>query len=273
MTNSKTKLQKIILSIVDDIVKICDDNKIDYYIIGGSLLGAVRHKGFIPWDDDFDIAMKRADYDKFINICREKLNTDKYFIQTSENELYYAFAFGKIRLKNTVFVEEFSKNVPINNGIFVDVFPIDNLPNSKFKRKIYLIINHILKNAIWIKCGYGTEQQRNRIINRILKVAVAPFSISVIKKMRRNLLYKYDNSITSYGFLSDYPNEIIKNKLLNNKRKYKFDDRTYYSILEYDEYLRTLYGNYMVLPPESDRITHYSSDIDFGAYDNEGKGK
>ena len=138
---SKKKLQTAILMIAKEIVRLCDENNIPYFINGGTQLGAIRHKGFIPWDDDFDIGMRRADYEKFLKVCEEQLDHNKYFLQTEDTEKNYAFYFAKIQLKGTSIIEDFSKNVQIEHGIFVDIFPYDNIPDNYPK---YVISNDTL---------------------------------------------------------------------------------------------------------------------------------
>lgn len=157
----KRKLQDTILIIAKEIDKICKENNIDYFMDGGTQLGAIRHRGFIPWDDDFDIGMKRIEYDRFINVCQQSLNKKKFHLETEE-DIGYGFAFAKIHLKGTEIIENFSKNANVDHGIFVDIFPYDNIPDSDLKRTLFLAENHILKNLIWVKagvwkCGAKTE--------------------------------------------------------------------------------------------------------------------
>ena len=124
----KTLLDKLHaeqVKILDVIHKICLENELNYFFIGGTLLGAVRHKGFIPWDDDLDIAMPREDYNKFIKIV-SKMQSDKYIIDYSKNNKRYWLPFIKIRNKNTIYEEEAQKDYLGNKGIWVDIFPLDN---------------------------------------------------------------------------------------------------------------------------------------------------
>lgn len=158
----KRKLQDTILIIAKEIDKICKENNIDYFMDGGTQLGAIRHRGFIPWDDDFDIGMKRIEYDRFINVCQQSLNKKKFHLETEE-DIGYGFAFAKIHLKGTEIIENFSKNANVDHGIFVDIFPYDNIPDSDLKRTLFLAENHILKNLIWVKAGYGSAEQKRKL--------------------------------------------------------------------------------------------------------------
>ena len=111
------KLQKLILYIADEIIRICEKNDIPYNITAGTLLGAVRHKGFIPWDDDFDIAMSREDYERFLKACKKDLDTSVFFLQTADTDRKFAYSMAKVQLLGTEIIEEFSIGVDIHHGI------------------------------------------------------------------------------------------------------------------------------------------------------------
>lgn len=267
MNQEKRKLQKIILSIAIEIKQICDRHNIPYVVLGGTQLGAIRHGGFIPWDDDFDIGMKRKDYERFIHICETELNSDKYFLQTENTEEYYAYSFGKIRLKDTKFIEEFSKNVPVHQGIFVDIFPYDNLPDGKIAKKIFLLQNYILKTFLWIKCGYGEEFHRKRIPYKFVRVLSFFISKDILKKLRIRLIQKYNSMDTKQCFTSDYPREHLENTWFETSADYEFEGEMFVGFQEFDEYLMNLYGNYMQLPPAEERKTHtIIANVDLGKY-------
>lgn len=257
------KLQRTILIIMDEIHRICQKYKISYSICGGTLLGAVRHEGFIPWDDDFDIMMIRSEYEKFISVCKKELNTNKFYLQTQNTDKYYAFAFAKIQLRGTIFLEEWALNVKIPKGIFVDIFPLDNLPERK---KIFLCANHLLKNMLWVKCGYGTKEHKRKISYWIFRLLSAPLSIKKIKSIRLKLITAYNENIASQYFSSDYPNEIYFAEWFLQRQSYKFEDRYYFGICKAHEYLMNQYGDYMKLPPMEDRHSHSIYDINFGKY-------
>ena len=156
------KIQKLILYIANEVIRICDKNDIPYNITAGTLLGAVRHKGFIPWDDDFDFAMTRNDYERFLKACKKDLNTDIFFLQTAETDRNFAYSMAKLQLLGTEIIEDFSIGVDIHHGIFVDIFPYDKLPDGDVKRKKFLKKNHLLKTMLWIKCGYGVKEHSGR---------------------------------------------------------------------------------------------------------------
>ena len=265
MDNS-ARLKSAILIIADEIDRICKKNDIDYTISSGTLLGSVRHKGFIPWDDDFDIEMLRADFTRFIEACKTDLDESRFFLQTDETEKHYGFAFTKVQLKGTEYLEDFSKNVPIQHGVFVDIFPLDNLPDDEKIAGRILKLNHIIKNLIWVKCGYGAAGNKKKTSYWIFRTAGLFFSIEKLKKFRRNLLNKFNNSETNYCFISDYPRFKRKNYWYTQFSDYDFEEKKYRGIVNYNDYLTTLYGDYLKLPPESERRKHSNGVINLGKY-------
>lgn len=250
------KLKSAILFIADEIDRICRKYNITYTISSGTMLGAIRHKGFIPWDDDFDIEMRRDEFERFITICDKELNNNIFYLQTDKTEQFYAYSFAKIQLNGTLFMEDFSSNVPIHHGIFVDIFPLDKVPNNRIKASIMKINNHIIKSMIWIKCGYGTLQHKKKFSYWLLRIAAAFFKLETLKLFRRDLLNKYNSNPTNYFFISDYPRYRLKCTWYETFCEYNFNGHLFYGLKNYDEYLKEMYGDYMVLPPEAERYNH-----------------
>ena len=144
------KLKKVQLEILLSVVDICDRNGIKYYLIGGTLLGAVRHKGFIPWDDDIDIAMLRDDYEKFNN-CWENENPDDLIMQNKEKDERVHQSFTKIRKKGTKLVEKETMHSGIFKGIAIDIFPLDKIPE---KDNLFLKFNYTIYRFLMSVCLY-----------------------------------------------------------------------------------------------------------------------
>jgi len=139
--NQLKRLQNIEYEILQEIVRICEKNNLSYFLIGGTLLGAVRHKGFIPWDDDLDIAIPRKDYEKFLKICQTQLNSD-YFLHCNKTDPDYWLPFAKVRKKNTLFDEKSITSIETHKGIYNDVFPLDNAKKTtKYYSKYTSIYN------------------------------------------------------------------------------------------------------------------------------------
>lgn len=263
--DEKHKLQGAILIIAREIDRICRDNNIKYFMDGGTQLGAVRHNGFIPWDDDFDIGMRRSEFERFVEVCRISLDSRQFYLETVEDE-GYGFSFAKVHLNNTEIVEDFSKNVKVHHGIFVDVFPYDNLPDASLNRRIFLAENHILKNMIWVKAGYGDDAQKKRMTFKIFNVMSKMIPLSNLKKKRETLIRKYNDRETQYCFTSDYPQNWLQCGWLDDLVQYQFETDMFWGMRNYDEFLHMLYGNYMNLPPIEKRVAHSNYRIIFGPY-------
>src|SRR5699024_7471673 len=133
------EVQKDQLDILIEFDRICKKNNIKYQLFAGTLLGAIRHKGFIPWDDDIDVCMLREDYEKFLNICNKDMKNE-YFLQTYNSDTNYIMQFAKLRKNNTIFLERVTANCDIHHGVYIDIFPLDDVrPNTlmgNFQQKL-----------------------------------------------------------------------------------------------------------------------------------------
>lgn len=263
-------MHKLHLILADELKRICEKNNIKYFMIAGTLLGAIRHQGFIPWDDDMDFGMLREDFEKFLIVCENSLNKDKFFLQTDRNDTYYAFNFAKLRLNGTKVMEEFSSTVNINQGIYIDIFPIDVVPDSKIVSFIQLKKFWFYRNLLWIKCGYGDEDRKRSITYKIAKKFSHIYSIQTLKKLKHSTITKYSQLMTSKVITSDgsygLKKEILERKWVENIGDFQFEDRMFKGIKDYDAYLKYFYGNYMQLPPLEKRQHHKRLSIDFGKY-------
>lgn len=263
-------LHKLQLMITDQVKSICEINNIEFFMIGGTMLGAIRHKGFIPWDDDVDLGMLRKDYEKFISCCENSLDKSKFYLQTDFNDTYYAFDFAKIRLKGTSVTESFSENVNTNQGIYIDIFPLDNLPDNKWKARYTLFRFWIYRNLLWVKCGYGEKERKKKLSYKAARILASFISIDNLKKKKNNTITKYSDIKTNYVINSDgaygLKKEIIKREWVENIIPYTFEDRVYPGVSNYRDYLTHFYNDYMELPPENQRNHHARQSIDFGSY-------
>lgn len=146
------KLQKVEVEIVSEVIRICNKFNLDYFTVGGTTLGAIRHNGFIPWDDDIDIGLIRTDYDKFIKVAPNELRKE-FVLQHYETEKATPTYHAKVMKKGTIFLEGYARNIDIEHGIFVDIMPFDKVPDdelllSKYRKKLSYGINCLSQNQL-----------------------------------------------------------------------------------------------------------------------------
>lgn len=243
----KRKLQLRILDIVKDVDKICRENDIDYYILYGSAFGAIRHQGFIPWDDDFDIGMTFDNYVKFLEICEKKLDKNKYYVQTPEKEKNYYLSFSKIRDIRTTLIEEGNENIDIVRSVYIDVFPLVGIPNNKIKERILKINRAFMLSA-------NMNVINNKFLRCIFDIILKIFGRRKILKYTTKRCFKYNTNDCEYWCSIADGDGYIQNKIkreIYGKPKYvKFEDIMLPVPENTDKYLKNIYGDYMKIPSE-----------------------
>ena len=272
MDNDATlaKMHELHLMLADELKRICEKHNIRFFMIAGTLLGAVRHKGFIPWDDDMDFGMSRNDFEKFLNACTNELDNEKFYLQTDRNDEYYTFNFAKLRLKGTNVYEEFSSNVNTSQEIYIDIFPIDLVSDNPVKRWVQYKSFWFFRNLLWVKCGYGSEERKKKLSYKTAKVIGKLFTISYLKEMKTKTITMSKNEMSKKVVTSDgnygLKKETLKREWIENTAEYVFEDRVFPGIADYDSYLSYFYGSYMEIPPKSKRNHHKRLTVDFGPY-------
>lgn len=269
-----SKLHRVLMIILREIDRICVKYGINYSLIGGSMLGAVRHKGFIPWDDDLDIGMLRSEYERFAAACAEDLD-ERFELQTNENDPNYVYGFAKILLKETFLVQYGHEKTKHKKGIYVDVFAYDNVPESPALQKKHNRKNYVLSRMLRRK--FGSRDTRNWGLKQKVAFALIDFANLFVSKKRlvRMLnanIVKYDGKPSDYvcnlsGFYS-YEKETTPSAYFTEFIRLPFEDGEFPVVSRYDEFLTHVYGDYMQLPPEEKRRTHGFRALDFGPYDN-----
>ncbi len=261
-------LKRIELEILDVVVKFCDEHEINYCLGGGTLIGAIRHKGFIPWDDDIDLMMLRPDYDKFTELFN-KYNT-RYRFNTPENDPEYKRYCGRVLDTKTILYDDKWKS-----NIYVDIFCWDNAPNDDkaLKRmfcckKFYWYFYRLQFRAI-------TSVPKGNILRKVSVLFLCMFmkilTFLVIpenyfaKKMNSNARKYMHEDTKRVGNFLGIQQIVVSRKAFDSFIDAEFEGKIYNIPVGYDEILRTLYGDYMQLPPEEDRVAHH----EFKAYINE----
>ena len=257
MTHKLTdnEVKTVELNILKDVAAFCDKHEIHYTLTFGTLLGAIRHKGFIPWDDDIDIAIPRDEYDIFIRTYKN----DYYTVIDYSIDNNYPFAFGKVVDTRTV-VKELSSN-KYTYGVYIDVFPIDVVPEGKemdrYLEKNALFCRMALYKMISLK--YPTNI-KNTFIHLGLKIPLIAIKQKKIVKNQISLAKKYQKSSSSLsaivtirlGCKSAFSNQLFINRILC-----KFENESFYIPKDYDLFLSKMYGDYMTPPTEENRESHH----------------
>ena len=249
-------IKKIEADMLKAFVAICEENQLQYYLVGGTLLGAVRHQGFIPWDDDIDVGMPRADYDKFLQIA-PKFLPSYYFLQTFESDPGYPLAFAKLRDSRTTFIETSMKDLRINHGVFLDVFPLDYYPEKKMQEKKFKLIHKLCSQRIWASFDKGSQKTILQKIIRVISFCLYPTSSAALKRRERLFC-----EVKKSAFLKNHSGawgqrEIMPIKWFGAGEPVVFEGLTVNAPECYAEYLTRMYGNYMQFPPPEKRVAHH----------------
>ena len=277
--NECLRLKQILLEMYKDISFVCEKENLTVMLGGGSCLGAVRHKGFIPWDDDLDLNMLRSDYDKF-PMALQKYFPEKYILRgpgVSEN---YELPFIKIEKKGTMLktIYELENESP---AIGIDLFPLENIPNGKLDRLIFGIKNNFYqfvsvcvklysrRQCPATKLLSSTKEGRKKLRKRFFIGKMFSFrSYKDWYKKCEILAQKYKNKETLYVTCptgrGHFFGEILRRKDVIPTHNCKFEGLSVKIYGNYDKYLSALYGDYMQVPPPEKREKHFIVGIDFG---------
>lgn len=282
LTDSDTKkIQRVLLLMMDDIHALCEKNGLKYFITGGCAIGEVRHGGFIPWDDDIDVSMPRSDYDRFAALVRAAY-PDKYDVQEVRLDKKYDLSFMKLRLKGTRFVEA-SDTDRSKAGIFIDIFPVENVYNCSAARTW----QWIKSDGLQFICSCVRIRKKLDSLKAVMtdnvslsgKIKFKAFigAMFGFKSLRewlliteRELASCRDGESRAIAipvgrghFMGErYPRAWFFEPVMK-----KFEDRRYFFPAKTKRYLKKLYGDYMKIPPESARERHSVLEFDLGKYE------
>lgn len=264
-------MRKHQLEILNAIDHICKKHTINYVLFAGTLLGAIRHRGFIPWDDDVDIAMPRSDYERFMKVCDESL-PDRFFLQTFRTDPPYFNQYARIRRNNTTYLQKRYAAFDMHHGIFVDIFPFDHaFPYNKFL-KYYQICTISFSRFVAKFVNYAANKQFVRShpspLKRFLYTIARPL-VRILSTDRVNLWYErtitklntrpspYCTHLTWRITSAYYRNYLIRNQDFLETTLVEFEGASFPAPKTHHEWLTRIYGDYMRPPPKDKQIAHH----------------
>lgn len=236
-------IHKVQLEMLDEVDRICKKNNIKYFLSGGTLLGAVRHKGFIPWDDDVDLWMTRKNFKRFKKAIKTQLD-DKYFPEDYFTKKYYPLSILKIEKKGTRFVEGTFKDIPISNCLYIDIFPLDNIVLPFYKLQTAILIK--LQSIRDFKTRPANASRLKRILYSLIPLSFLPALTEFFMRFFNIFPTKRMNQLCHRGrywpkFLKSDVEDLIE---------IEFEGKQYPVPRNYDGILKECYGDYMKLPPK-----------------------
>lgn len=238
------QIQRKMLDIMLEVDRICEKYSLRYLLDGGTMLGAVRHKGFIPWDDDADIMMPRDDYDRFMKIAEKEMRVP-YVFQCIENTREYPYNFGKVFDTSTVYTEKFTAKLNISHGIYVDIFPMDYVDQQDYLKHAEIIGHYTMLRYYKLGISKGPKA----IIGKLL-----PLSL-INARATDHMKYRKDKSRFVCKLCHHGKNKPpIDISLFNDTIKVPYEDAHLRVPAAYDSFLTGRYGDYMKLPPQDEQV-------------------
>lgn len=260
-------LHKVDLEIVKSVINICEKNNLKYFMLGGTMLGAIRHKGFIPWDDDIDLGLPRKDYDKFLEIAPRELEANLKLTNYKTDPNYHYYITRILDVDTKVIEERIENEKEKYTNASIDIFPLDGTPNNIILRKIYFarVMYHRALMSLCYKDSIDKKRQRTKkeklLLWIMMKVPIDKLTTSYKQKNKIDKLLKkqdFYNSKYVGNIMGAYrTREIVPKEFYGNGKMYQFEDIEMNGLEKYDEYLKYTYGDYMKLPPENKRKTHF----------------
>lgn len=259
------KIRKYSIETLKEFIRICEKHDLTYFAISGTAIGAVRHQGFIPWDDDMDVGMLREDYDRFLEAAKEEMD-ERYELYSAPIQKQVQGFYLQMFPKGSVFMTKWNQKWPLHPGIKLDIFPYDNVPASGRERaRLYRALR--FWNRLYIIKNTGVPYfEGNSLKVKLIRTACrlgyyimrAYPSVDMIVRKYEKLMYKYAGTSGYYTILDDMDPDlwVIREEELYPLKKAAFEDVQVHIPAKNDEMLRRQYGDYMQLPPEDERRGH-----------------
>lgn len=242
-------LQNALLEMLGEIDRICKKHNIKYVVFCGSALGAVRHKGFIPWDDDLDVSMLRSEYERFLEVAPSELKGE-YYLQAEFSD-HWPMNFSKLRKNNTAFLEKYHpKDDQTHQGIYIDIFPCDNAVDTDFGRKLQFYSSRVVVAKALFNRGYETESFGKKIFMSLCRLLpMKPFHSFAMQKKKSDSRYVH----TFLACTSKPKKGVYQRSWFTETVDMDFEGMKVPVSAHFDELLTTMYGDYMTLPSEENR--------------------
>lgn len=257
------EIQKKGLQILKEVDAICKKHNIKYFLDSGTLLGAVRHKGFIPWDDDVDLAMLREDYEKFLKVSIEEL-PEQYFVQTNDSDKHFPFGFARILDMKSKYLDDKNK---FKTGLTVDVFPIDNAYDNRIMHNISIFMIKTLQGLAKSKITLNMSNY-NGIITKIMvfmsslagKLFSTRFLIKAQKMIAISNNHKNAKYKCFYSYSFNYLNRLFPSEVFNEIELLEFEGHMFPGPKGWDKVLTIIYGDYMTMPSIDERVPKHAQE-------------
>ncbi|ETW98235.1 MAG: hypothetical protein ETSY1_19575 [Candidatus Entotheonella factor] len=247
-------LQMVLLEMLLEIDRICKKNGISYCLLMGTMLGAARHSGFIPWDDDLDIAMLRPEYEKFKEACRRDLDQSRFFYQDHTTDPHYRWGYARIRRKDSEFVRLGQEHMKMRTGIFLDIFPMDSTPDFAPLRALHCFYCFVLRKLLY--AGSGRKSSRTAALRTwyaFLNIVPHPWVLRRIEKLSMKRKKTKLVRILTFPVPKGRPFGYLR-KWFEDLEDIKFEGYMFSGVKDYDGFLKFQYGDYMQLPPPEQRV-------------------
>ena len=268
------RMQMIQLDMLVELDRVCRENGINYVIFAGTLLGAVRHKGYIPWDDDADIAMLREDYNKFKSVA-DQLDPSICYFQDHSTDPEYIWGYGKLRRTGTTFIRAGQEHLNGKTGVFIDIFPLDDVPRSIPLQVIQDWHCYCLRKILWSQVAKKNEKGFKKLWFSLISHISPEIALNGFDRIAKKSNNSTPNQVRitampSTGMVFNKNNPIstrycMPKSWFLDRKEYEFEGKQFYGINAAHEFLTYEYGDYMTLPPENKRNAHAPvSSYDFG---------
>lgn len=257
------QVQETSLKLAKYFSDFCDQNGLLCYLCGGGAIGSIRHQGFIPWDDDLDFFMPRSDYEKLLILWKEQESDKKYVLLRASKEYNDRNSFTTLRDKETTFVKTYQEDLDISHGIQIDIFPLDIAPAKNYQRKIqkFWALVHAVYSSQQIPQNHGVFFAK--LGKLLLNLAPTQLNKYHVWRYAEKKMTKYNSQET--GFVTElcvgprYMGNVYPQKDFSSAKKVTFEDSKLPIPIGYDNYLSNVFGDYMQLPPEDQRVAHHDS--------------